>query len=61
MQIQTSHSTLNLGLTVEKLLAVIEETFPVFLPQPSDPQNMIMYKSGQRSVVEYIKQIIDEE
>jgi hypothetical protein len=61
MQIQTSHSTLNLGLTVEKLLADMEETFPVFLPQPSDPQNMIMYKSGQRSVVEYIKQIIDEE
>ena len=31
----------------------MEETFPVFLPQPSDPQNMIMYKSGQRSVVEW--------
>jgi hypothetical protein len=54
MLIQTSHSTLNLGLTVEKLLAEMEETFPVFLPQPSDPQNMIMYKSGQRSVIEWL-------
>jgi hypothetical protein len=61
MQIQTSHSTLNLGLTVEKLLADMEETFPVFLPQPSDPQNMIMYKSGQRSVVEWVLNRITED
>lgn len=62
MQIQTSHSTLNLGLTVERLLAELEDNFPQFLPQPSDPLNMIMYKSGQRSVVEWVvSRLSDEE
>jgi len=61
MQIQTSHSTLNLGLTVQSLLAELEENFPQFLPQPNDPINMIMYKSGQRSIVEWISSRISEE
>jgi hypothetical protein len=61
MQIQTSHNTLNLGLTVEKLLAEMEDSFPVFLPQPSDPQNLIMYKSGQRSVVEWVSNRLTQE
>lgn len=61
MQIQTSHSTLNLGLTVERLLAELEDNFPPFLPQPNDPINMIMYKSGQRSVVEWIANRISDE
>jgi hypothetical protein len=43
------------------LLAEMEETFPMFLPQPSDPQNMIMYKSGQRSVVEWVQNQINED
>jgi hypothetical protein len=61
MQIQTSHNTLNLGLTVERLVQELEDNFPQFLPQPNDPVNMIMYKSGQRSVVEYIQQKLQEE
>jgi hypothetical protein len=61
MQIQTSHSTLNLGLTVERLLAELEDNFPPFLSQPNDPINMIMYKSGQRSVVEWIANRISDE
>ncbi len=61
MQIQTSHSTLNLGLTVQALLAELEDNFPQFLPQPNDPINMIMYKSGQRSIVEWIASRISEE
>jgi hypothetical protein len=61
MQIQTSHNTLNLGLTVEKLLAEMEDSFPPFLPQPSDPQNLIMYKSGQRSVVEWVSNRLTQE
>lgn len=60
MQIPISHNTLNLGLTVEALVSELQETFPVFLPQPSDPQNMIMYKSGQRSVVEWVLNRINE-
>ena len=59
MQIQTSHNTLSLGLTVEKLLADLEDNFPPSRPSPSDKIEDIMYRSGQRSVVEYIKQVID--
>ena len=61
MQIQTSHNTLSLGLTVEKLLADLEDNFPPSRPSPSDKIEDIMYRSGQRSVVEYIKQVIDNE
>jgi hypothetical protein len=61
MQIQTSRSTLSLGLTVEKLLADLEVTFPPSRPSPVDKIEDIMYRSGQRSVIEYIKQIIDDE
>ena len=61
MLIQTSHNTLSLGLTVEKLLADLEDNFPPSRPSPSDKIEDIMYRSGQRSVVEYIKQVIDNE
>jgi len=61
MLIQTSHSTLELGLTVERLLSELEENFPQFLPQPNDPTNTIMYKSGQRSVVEWVAHRISNE
>jgi hypothetical protein len=52
---------LNLGLTVERLVQELEDNFPQFLPQPSDPVNMIMYKSGQRSVVEWIVNRLSDE
>jgi hypothetical protein len=61
MQIQTSLSTLNLGLTVEKLLEELEDQFPPFNPQPDTPINQIMYRAGQRSVVELIRSRITEE
>ena len=61
MLIQTSHNTLSLGLTVEKIVAELEENFPQFLPQPNDSMSTIMYKSGQRSVVEWVLSLINEE
>jgi hypothetical protein len=57
----TSLSTLELGLSVQKLLSVLEENFPPVNPSPADRIEGIMYLSGQRSVVEYIKQLIEEE
>jgi hypothetical protein len=60
MLIQTSHNTLSLGLTVEKLLADLEDNFPPSRPSPSDKIEDIMYRSGQRSVIEHIKQVIDD-
>ena len=53
MQIQTSLSTLNV-LTVERLLAELEERFPITNPQPGTDLDQIMYRSGQRSVVDWV-------
>ena len=36
------------------LLNLLEENFPPITPSPSDDMAMIMYRSGQRSVVEWI-------
>jgi|LakMenE01Jun11ns_1017448.scaffolds.fasta_scaffold8840850_2 hypothetical protein len=60
MIIETKELGLNLGLTTEKLLEELEENFPEFLPHPIDPINMVMYKSGQRSVIEWIKTRIED-
>jgi hypothetical protein len=61
MQTPISPNTLSLGLTVDKLLADLEDNFPPSRPSPIDKIEDIMYRSGQRSVVEYIKQIIEDE
>ena len=61
MQIQTSHSTLKLGLTVEKLLEELEDKFPPVNPHPKEQIESIMYKAGQRSLITWIQSRIDEE
>ena len=61
MQIQTSHSTLKLGLTVDKLLEELEEKFPPVNPHPKEQIESIMYKAGQRSIVHWIQSRIDNE
>ena len=61
MQIQTSHSTLNLGLTVDRLLEELEDKFPPHTPHPKEELNTIMYQAGQRSIIEWINTRINEE
>jgi hypothetical protein len=61
MQIQTSHNTLNLGLTVEALVTDLEQNFQHFNATPTDTIETIMFRSGQRSVVNYIKQLLEED
>jgi hypothetical protein len=61
MQTQISHSTLNFGITADTMLAILEENFQHFDATPNDSMETIMYRSGQRSVVEYIKQLLEEE
>jgi hypothetical protein len=51
----------SLGLTVEDLLGELENAFPPSLPTPMQTQSAIMYQSGQRSVVEWIINRINEE
>ena len=62
MQIQTSRSTLEpiLGPNPESLLIEMEEKFPPINPHPKEELASIMYKSGQRSVIEWYKARLDE-
>ena len=62
MQIQTSRSTLEpiLGPNPESLLAEMEERFPHLNPHPKEDLSSIMFKAGQRSVVEWYKGRLDE-
>jgi hypothetical protein len=52
---------LNLGLTVERLLEELEDVFPPLNPTPETSLNQIMYRAGQRDVLEWIKNKLDEE
>lgn len=61
MQIQTSPSTLNLVLSVERLLEELEELYPPYTPTPDIALPQIMYRSGQRSVVDWIKSRLIED
>ena len=62
MQIQTSRSTLEpiLGPNPESLLVEMEEKFPPLTPHPKEELASIMYKAGQRSVVEWYSDRINE-
>ena len=64
MQTPTSLNTLNLldvrGMTATAMLAKLEETFPPTNPTPEDTMEKIMYRSGQRSVVEWVINYMEE-
>jgi hypothetical protein len=49
------------GLQLSSLIAELNENFPPTNPHPDDTLSQIMYRSGQRSVVEWINQRITEE
>ena len=52
----TSLSTLEaFGMEARGLLKQLEETFPPTNPGPTDPYEYIMYRAGQRSVVEWLQ------
>ena len=64
MQTKTSLNTLDLldirGMTANAMLAKLEETFPPTNPTPEDTMEKIMYRSGQRSVVEWVINYMEE-
>jgi len=60
MQSPISLNTLNL-LTVERLLEELEDLYPPINPTPDTSLNQIMYRSGQASVVEWIRTRITNE
>ena len=48
------------GMTANAMLAKLEETFPPANPTPEDTMEKIMYRSGQRSVVEWVVNYMEE-
>jgi len=60
MQTQIYPSTLNLhSEKLEKLIEDLENKFPPQTIHPKEEINSIMYKAGQQSVVEYVKQLLN--
>ena len=59
----TSHSTLNLletkGIQANAVIEQLEQIFPQVNPAPTDDLATIMYRAGQRSVVEWIIENMD--
>jgi hypothetical protein len=49
------------GLQLQSILQELEDNFPSVNPHPDDPHALIMYRSGQRSVVEWINHRLSEE
>ena len=50
-----------LGPNIQSLLLEMEEKFPPTNPHPKEELNTIMYKAGQRSVVEWYRARLDED
>ena len=60
MQTQIYPSTLNLhSEKLEKLVEDLENKFPPQTIHPKEDINAIMYRAGQASVVEYVKQLFE--
>ena len=48
------------GMEARAVMTEMESTFPPLTPSPDDTIETIMYRSGQRSVVEWLKNRLDE-
>ena len=50
-----------LGPNLESILAELEEIYPPITPNPDETMEKIMYRSGQRSVVDWINNRIKQD
>ena len=50
-----------LGLSAQATLNEMEELFPQTNPGPGDSLSTIMYRSGQRSVLDWLNERLKEE
>ena len=48
------------GMTATAMLSKLNVSFPPVNPNPEDTMEKIMYRSGQRSVVDWVIQYMDE-
>ena len=49
-----------LGMNAQGLIHALEESFPPTTPTPEDTMEKIMYRSGQRSVVEWVIKYMED-
>jgi len=60
----TSHNTLDLlelkGMQANAMIQQLNEIFPPTNPTPDDTMEKVMYRSGQRSVVEWVIKYMEE-
>ena len=49
-----------LGMNSQGLVHALEESFPPTTPTPDDTIEKIMYRSGQRSVVEWVIKYMED-
>ena len=62
MQTQISLNTLKLhNARLDELIARLDSNFGWKPVHPKEPIESIMYRSGQASVIDYIKSIMEEE
>ena len=48
------------GMEFQAILSDLDATFPPVNPTPTDSLTTIMYRAGQRSVIEYINQQLEK-
>ena len=48
------------GIQMNVLIQELNENFPPVTPKPNDSNAKIMYQAGQRSVIEWIQNRMDE-
>ena len=48
------------GMQANAMLTQLEERFPPVNPNPADSIEKIMYRSGQRDVVEWVKNYMEQ-
>ena len=60
----TSHNTLSLlettGIQANAMVSQLNEIFPPTNPTPEDTMEKIMFRSGQRSVVEWVIKYMED-
>mgnify|MGYP007009410964 FL=1 len=49
-----------LGMETRAMVKELDDNFPPLTPSPDDTIEKIMYRSGQRSVVEWLVQRMDD-
>ena len=50
-----------LGPNLKSILLELEDKFPPINPHPKEELNTIMYKAGQRSIINWLRERLEED